>query len=476
VENAVIHIQVHEDGTLQFFLDKPYDTEGRRPYNLGVDLASPAFEDFRSDLEEKNVVHSVGNELFTQLKRHPALNRAVFKSLVNVDQTESAVIYFEVDHAEVDRLPWESLHHDEVGFIALDERFPIARLQQPSVRVNNVFDFATPVRFMVLLSAASKDPQLRASALGEWNELYATLKVARDNLKVAWQLPDDRESIVASVYVAEDELRERISSLNESWITVSTISDEAALLAAKKKFNPHLMHVFCHGSDDHLTLGTRADWNGDLNGSIDLTADLLARDVPNLWLVSLNACGSAAASGNSLGFARRLVIKGIPAAVGMRERIDTRFAGLLCRHFYRALLERISTIDLNADPQRVDWAACLWSLREKSARDYHRVEGDDAAEGVPIPDPDIAMRCRHWTLPVLYTHGESFQLRRRAERSKTRAQLIAKSKEIQHDLDGLSLMRSLPEAELTLQELRRTLSAKIAEIEAEIASMDAEQP
>jgi hypothetical protein len=160
----------------------------------------------------------------------------------------------------------------------------------------------------------------------------------------------------------------------------------------------------------------------------------------------------------------------------MRERIDTRFAGLLCRHFYRALLERISTIDLNADPQRVDWAACLWSLREKSARDYHRVEGDDAAEGVPIPDPDIAMRCRHWTLPVLYTHGESFQLRRRAERSKTRAQLIAKSKEIQHDLDGLSLMRSLPEAELTLQELRRTLSAKIAEIEAEIASMDAEQP
>ena len=166
--------------------------------------------------------------------------------------------------------------------------------------------------------------------------------------------------------------------------------------------------------DDHLTLGTRADWNGDLNGSIDLTADLLARDVPNLWLISLIACGSAAASGNSLGFARRLVIKGIPAAVGMRERIDTKFAGMLCRHFYRALLERIATIELNADPQPVDWAACLWSLREKTAREYHRVEDADVAEDVPAPDPkQVAMRFRHWTLPVLYTHGESFRLRRR---------------------------------------------------------------
>ena len=465
MDRAMIRIQPVQGGGLQFLLDAPYDPEGRRAYNLGIDLASETWNGAQTIDEQEDVVHRVGRNLFAELRQHPALERRVFTNLINVDRTEPTAIYFEVDHSDLDRLPWEALWHPTVGFLALEERYPIARLQQPSAPPKTAgYDFATPIRFMVILSAASSDPALRASALGEWTALYETLKSARGMLKSSWNLPADDESFDVRVYVAEDDLRRRIEHQSDSWIKVSSITSLDALQDAKKEFSPHLLHIFCHGSGERLSVGTRADWNSDEDGTIDLSADNLARDLRYCWLISLNACGSAAASGNSLGLARTLVIKGIPAAIGMRERVDTRLAALLCRHFYSSLFDKVRSIELNTE-QVIDWATCLWPLRERCALEYH-------PDSLPRDAQKIAMRCYHWTLPVLYASSETFRLKRRRPRTQTRAELVTRANKLKQQLALLPLLLDMPDAQRL--ELGGVWSREVTEIERQIADMDDE--
>jgi hypothetical protein len=196
---------------------------------------------------------------------------------------------------------------------------------------------------------------------------------------------------------------EQAQAAGNASVRVVMLPDSAdGLSAAIDAERPQLLHVFGHGDvasgARRILLGTAIDhMRGNGPGSVALTEQQLQPLIQRgLWLASLSVCESAAPSDASRGLAYDLVALGLPVALGMRRAVDADVARACCAGFYTAALRLIGEVATrNPGTHDVEWPAALRPARQR------------IVEREPGADPAASDA---WTIPILYTRPEGFQV------------------------------------------------------------------
>jgi hypothetical protein len=351
-------------------------------------LADPppdVLEAFTVEAPDGTAVRALGSTLFDSLAAHPAIRQAVDAVLAS---QEDCPIYLRLHSPLASNYPWESLfstQHD--SFLALESRWPIARITEFNPSEKDVHYFAAPLRVLAVLSAVGVD------ASEEWRGLYARVLEERERAGL-----DVRVRVVAG----QRELKEEIEALGDPAVSVVLLENKARIMREISGFDPHVLHFFCHGRGapvPFLELGTPTDHITGEPG-IFIEPNELRIGGLDTWLVVLNCCrgGSADSGVRSLG--HQLVNAGYPAVVAMREPIDFRDANLFTSAFYDAMLSRLSEDLVAGRPVRLEWASALHGPRQ-ALRDKHGG-----------PPSAAAASHRDWTFPVLYVSPEPLRVQR----------------------------------------------------------------
>jgi hypothetical protein len=229
-----------------------------------------------------------------------------------------------------------------------------------------------------ILAAADRD------ARGEWEALRDAIEAS--GLDVA-----------LSLFVVEDALEQLVVGEQKRWVTLTRVPPtQGELLAALERAKPQLLHVYSHGSANAggfieiATPGTAQF--GDRPLYLEARHLSMLRD--KLWLVTLDACEGATPAGGVHSFAYTLVDSGVPAAIGMREVIDSADANVFCRAFYTSALTTLAGQLLPGSRAEVEWAVAVSVAREALCG--------------PGPAAATAGTQKPWTLPVLYARAGHF--------------------------------------------------------------------
>ncbi|QPK65363.1 CHAT domain-containing protein [Methylomonas sp. LL1] len=392
---TVIWIQETDQNKPQMCLLEPQThPEARMGKQLKFKAKQP-FQNWKQGDSVSGPVQKAGSQLYQCLTSHKAIEYELGVASVTTNGNKHP-IYFYLDPPEIDELPWETLYDVKMGFLALDARWPIARLKIPLAQIKLEYEFSPPLRMLAVLSAPGGNSVAQVPAREEWDSIYEALQAANLEFKLR-------------VFVCEESLKQHIDSLNDARVKVDYVIDKYELTQGIVNFAPHLLHFFCHGTADklpYLQIGNRADWEVERDGSIILEANELRQTADpnqNVWLVTLNCCESAMQAKDARNLASALVSAGFPSAVGMREPVASIHAHAFCKLFYRGVLELINTAQVGGVPTTIEWASALWKARQKLL---------DNCAPRKVPATEAAPNCREWTIPVLYTRREPFLLRR----------------------------------------------------------------
>jgi hypothetical protein len=334
-----------------------------------------------------------GRTIFDKLSAHEAIRQAI-SDIQRIQPSEVRGLYFHLLAADAERLAWEALCDANGRFLALDKRWPIARMADTVVdRRQPIVDFTPPLKIMALLSAIGRP------ARDEWAGLRKAAEEAR-----AAGLP-----VELHVFVGEESLLDAVradaAAAPVQWIEARPIPDRVVDLdSAMNAWKPHILHIYSHGSTASgvplVQLATITDWDTDAaSGSLIVTLDALAgfEALASAWLVTLNCCEGGRAEADLHSMAHSLVAGGLPAAIGMSEPIDAADAHEFAQVFYPILLRHVRTAlaqsQASGTSVEFEWAPALHGPRT-ALRDRH---GD--------------ANNRTWTLPVLYVRPETFELR-----------------------------------------------------------------
>lgn len=457
MSRTIVRVQENLEGPDRFFLESPKNVlNARVGYQLGCNPGSTPFAELRNGPPLAAGVRVAGAQLYADLSQHPAVKQALATALMQLHGGENPIYLF-LESTNADLLPWECLYEANTGFLALDNRWPIARLKEALIEGVSEFTLVPPLRILAVLSAAGASNADQAPGRPEWDALWSALthNQAANGIPVRLQ-----------ALVCEDALKTHIDGLAPPaglQASAALISDKDKVLETIATFKPHILHFFCHGSTlgtPHLNIGTRSDWDALKAGSIAITANELRQlgdKSKAVWLVTLNCCESAAQAKDARNLASSLVTEGFPAALGMREVVDTQNAHVLTGSFYRTVLQQISTLQANAPAQAIEWPCALLAARSRLAT-------DNAPPGVPLPQ--AASEFKQWTIPVMYARVEPFLLKRLAAAPPVdKLQLAREAQEIQRKYDevnGMTLPPSIKDA--ILAEFRK----KLKEIEEKI--------
>jgi hypothetical protein len=208
------------------------------------------------------------------------------------------------------------------------------------------------------------------------------------------------------VWVGERELARKVEQdLQELQMSgeVHMLKDGFDLLASIKRFDPHVLHLFCHGTGGDsplLRLATRRDHLTGSGSSILIEPLQLRDHIGSTWLVTLNCCDSGSDADGARSIANLLVTLGYPAILGMREPVSTKNSSLIAHSLYKSLLDYV---EVNVVPGRettLEIADVLVGTRRKLR--------DQFTEGTPAEN---AARHRDWTLPVLYVRPDPLRVK-----------------------------------------------------------------
>jgi CHAT domain len=325
-----------------------------------------------------------GQELLGLLiKRDPVKTvlGSTFKHPVN---SPPSPLYFHIRALAADPIPWEQLHVKDIGFCALDARWPIGRIagREDAVRGR---PFKSPLRVVAVLSAAGRDG----------SEQLAALRAAVDNAGFPVQLHviSGDESVLAAATGAN--------------ITSASIAGNAPDFCTQiVEAKPHVLHLLCHGGAEAgvslLSFGRLDDFDtGRSEGRLRLpVSDLVgALQKCDPWLVVLAACesaGGAADVANGRALAHEMVEDGITAVIGMRRLVDLTDTNRFCEHLYPGVLAEIREAirplaDGESGERTIDWAVTLTTPRKVMS------DGDPAAAD-------------SWLDPVLYAQREELRI------------------------------------------------------------------
>lgn len=325
-----------------------------------------------------------GQELLGLLiKRDPVKTvlGSAFKRPVN---SPPSPLYFHIRALAADPIPWEQLHVKDIGFCALDARWPIARIagREDVVRGR---PFKSPLRIVAVLSAAGRDG----------SEQLEALRAAVDDA-----------GMPAHLHVISGDESVLAAATGENITSASIASNVADFCAQIVEAKPHVLHLLCHGGAEAgvslLSFGRLDDFDaGRTDGRLrlpvsDLVAALQACDP---WLVVLAACesaGGAADVANGRALAHEMVEKGITAVIGMRKLVDLTDTNRFCEHLYPGVLAEIREAirplaDGESGERTIDWAVTLTTPR-KVMSDGNPTAADS------------------WLDPVLYAQREDLRI------------------------------------------------------------------
>jgi hypothetical protein len=343
---------------------------------------------------DPDVVKQIGTSLGECLSMHPAIKDELKRILDN-----EGAIYLRLDPVMADDLPWEALHFPGTGFLAFDQRWPIARVKPVRRKIKTEQTFVPPLKVFAVLAPTGPN----VPAQDEWQSLYGALKNSGLNIKL-------------KVLVCDDNLKAQIdqTAVADPWIEASFVPDQAGLFDQICSFEPQILHFFCHGkasAPPFLQAGNRINFKRNQPGAVTLEATQLRQRADpneNVWLVTLDCCETALqvndGTSRSRPFASSLVVEGVPAVIGMREPLDqavaTRFCGLFYSRFLADLRKSLTTARDTGKSMEMECASALFAARQDLCQLVDPVR----------PFSVVAEAAKDWTIPVLYTRPEPFAI------------------------------------------------------------------
>lgn len=360
------------------------------------------------------VVAGAGDELFQSLSAHPQAAVSFPTTIAASDNPHRAIRVYILPAAQAagHRIPWETLK-TQTGFLSRELRVPVVRIANDLKRRDDGIITNKNLKIVVVLGALGIDCGV------EWDELYAAL--------AAWP-----HSFEVSVATYDTGLKKRIDVLPECHVgglklasgAIRSIKCDmmldrsATLMQYINQKSPHICHFFCHGTSDangQLEIAHRGTALAN-DQPIFLSKDDVSGVANSAWLITLNACKSAAAGaaaappvalpgpqpgGNTAisaaSFAAALVGQGVPFVVGMRERIASNIVPKFTRAFYVNALTILAGCVGAGGKTRLDLCPAI-------------LAGQDAICG-HFGNPALATREQpDWTFPVFYTREEMFSI------------------------------------------------------------------
>jgi hypothetical protein len=161
--------------------------------------------------------------------------------------------------------------------------------------------------------------------------------------------------------------------------------------------------------------------------------------------VTLNCCLGGVSVDNAPSLARKLVERGFPAAVGMREVLSNQDAPVFSRQLYGGLLEELDERLATGNRRfELNWSKLL--------RQPRRLLHQARAGGPPPAGPE---RRKEWTLPILYVAPSPFRLRRPSSNDALRWNAKRhKQSELTTYLDKIAKLTRLETPDAALEEIR----------------------
>ena len=202
--------------------------------------------------------------------------------------------------------------------------------------------------------------------------------------------------------ISSDHLMEQIRAAGDPWVQACYVPGTAwELMATIGSAKPQLLYMFCHGVpgvDDCLEIETRVQAKGGVGSSVYLSADQFLPLREQMLIAVLNSCCGAAPTADMDSLAYALVSGGVPAAVGMREKISGQAADAFCQAFFEAVSRCLGKTGLLPDGFASAWGRVMNESRLGLCMTLH--------------DRKLAADLRkEWTLPVLYTRPDPPPLR-----------------------------------------------------------------
>ncbi len=422
--------------TIEEPLDAP-DAEKKYRFSYCLTEAPLALLDGVPGPGEQDRVQRAGQEVYRLACCHPGVKHAIDAAVAG-DATYP-IFVSSVDPAEA--FPWEALYHPGSGFLALQDRWPIARLAgRATVGEVEHRVIAPPLSVVAVIAAAERDGR------PEWLAIQQVLETP----------PLD---CALTVLVADEALRDEIAAAAPAApavaVTVDFVPDTVAGLVERvRAAKPHVVHFFCHGTSKYETpylevanLATALGGEPLYVGQADLAT--LAGDA---LIVALNACEGAQPARNAHSLASGLCRKRVPAAIGMRASIDYKDAHAFTRAFLRKAVQTVASLPEDVETE-LDWAQVMPEPR-------HAIAGREGA-----PPAERARATRTWTLPVLFLRRAPLHVRRL--RPDVSNAVSAAHERLVGELDVLTTMRARLAAELPGDKLD-LLDARIADVRAQL--------
>lgn len=349
-------------------------------------------------------VHARGIMVRDALRTHSGVS-TILDRLGEIPDDEVSPLFMMLGPSDAELINWEMLCDGNEAFLALDPRWPIARIIEPvNAQSRAPAELASPIRMMAVISALGIADQRK-----EWELVRDAAESARDaGLQVRLKL------LVGDAGLRADIEQAIAGGLADT--EVGHVDDTAARVTqAIRGWAPNILHFFCHGIADaggqRLELATAGDHlqyaanNPDVtHGSVAIpTQDLrtLGASLSNPWLLVLNCCASGQAASGLQSMANQVVAGGFPAVVAMLEPVDAADAYEFTRAFYPeafAALKAASDELVHEPRTSVEWTPAMYYAR----RAISQLNGRDAKAS-----PE-------WSLPVLYVRGTEPQVFERA--------------------------------------------------------------
>ena len=249
------------------------------------------------------------------------------------------------DAPELCDLPWEFLHHDELGFFGLTTDTSIVRfleLRQPLPALS----VTSPLRILAVISSPSNAPKLDVER--EWSKLQEAIRDLQAKGLVDLQRLDDPQ-------LAKLDQRLRLAEF-------------------------HILHFIGHGFFDETLHTGQLYFQDPIGRAQPVSAEQLGtvlRDHKSLRLVVLNACEGARSSRADpfAGVAQTLIRRSVPAVVAMQFEVTDQAAITFASEIY-ALIAVGDPIDacvagarkaIYFESNEVEWATPVLYLRSSNS-------------------------------------------------------------------------------------------------------------
>lgn len=370
----------------------------RAPFNI-IDAQYPRAFPLRAcdlpALDTDSAIRARGRTIREALYKHAGISKLLDR-LGEAPLGDSSPLFVVLPPSEAESICWETLCDDKGRFLALDQRWPIARIIDPlnaSDRPRSTL--TTPVRLLAVISALGIRKQQQ-----EWDALRKAILDARAS----------GLDVVARVLVGEPALRTTIDqeiAAGLAGVEAGAIDQTPERLTQGiRSWRPNILHFFCHGNADvngqRLELATASDYAqyqaGDPAqdlGSVKIPVEdleALGAALGETWLMVLNCCSGGEARPGLQSMAAKIVAAGVPAVVAMMEPVDASDAHEFSRAFYPAafaILKGACDRLQAAQDTLVEWAPAM----------------SNARRAISQRDGRLAESSPEWSLPVLYLRG-----------------------------------------------------------------------